>query len=295
MIRSLEFNPRVLRGGYTRQFKIEETLANPQTNPRIALSSTTMFGFFRNRRRKRLLATPLPDSSWDIIDRNVPLVRALSATDRQQLGGIVQVLLNEKTFEGCNGLEITDEIRLTILAQAAVLLLHNPRGYYPTLYTILVYPCAYIAPQDHVMPDGTVAVNDQVRLGESWHRGALVLAWDHVQHSAANHDDGHNLTLHEFAHQLDGQATGMDGAPALKSRARYQAWARVLGQEYQTLIDEVHAGHKTLLDPYGATNPAEFFAVATELFFEKPGQMKRKHPELYRQLMKFYGQDPASA
>lgn len=252
-----------------------------------------MFGFFRNRRHKRLRATPLTDAQWEVIDRNVPMITAMPDADRETLGGIVQVLLDEKTFEGVN-IEITDEIRLTICAQAAVLLLHNPRGYYPTLQTILVYPTAYVASQEQMNPDGTVSVGGQVRLGESWHRGALVLAWDHVLHSAINHDDGHNLALHEFAHQLDSEATGMDGAPALKSRACYQSWAKVLGSEYETLIKQVHAGQKTLLDPYGATNPAEFFAVATEMFFEKPGQMNRGHPELYAELKKFYKQDPAN-
>lgn len=120
-----------------------------------------------------------------------------------------------------------------------------------------------------------------------------MLAWDHVVHSASDDSDGHNVTLHEFAHQLDGQGTGMDGAPVLSSRARYHDWAFVLGKEYEALIDKLHRGHHTLLDPYAATNPPEFFAVATEFFFEKPGQMKRQHRELYDELAGFYQQDPA--
>ena len=174
-----------------------------------------MFGYFRKRRRRRLRDTPLPGASWDIIDRNVPLVRGMDRYDREELGGIVQVLLHEKTFEGCGGLEITEEIRLTILAHAAVLLLHRETGYYPTLKTILVYPSTYLVPHQEVLPDGTVIEGHQARLGESWYRGSLVLAWDNVRSSAWNHDDGRNVTLHEFAHQLDGVATGMDGAPQL--------------------------------------------------------------------------------
>jgi len=254
-----------------------------------------MFGYFRNKRRKRLRATPLPGASWDIIDRNVPLIRAMDRHDREELGGLVQVLLHEKTFEGCGGLEITNEIRLTILAQAAVLLLHRETGYYPTLKTILVYPSAYFAHQSHVLPDGSVAADPQLRLGESWFQGSLVLAWDNVQSSAHNHDDGRNVTLHEFAHQLDGVATGMDGAPKLPSRARYRDWARVLGAEYETLIDQLHRGHKTKLDPYAATNPPEFFAVATEFFFEKPTTLRRHYPELYQELAAFYRQDTAES
>lgn len=254
-----------------------------------------MFGYFRNKRRKRLRATPLPGAWWDIIDANVPLVRGMDKFDREELGGIVQVLLHEKKFEGCGGLEITDEIRLTILAQAAILLLRRDTGYYPTLKSILVYPTAYIVPQEHPNPDGTISSHGQVRLGESWYGGALVLAWDHVLHNAINHDDGQNVTLHEFAHQLDGVATGMDGAPELATQECYQSWARVLGSEYEQLINQLHNGHKTRIDPYGATNPPEFFAVVTEAFFEKPGMLNQHYPELYGELAKFYQQNPAGA
>ncbi|MFN3167682.1 MAG: zinc-dependent peptidase [Phycisphaeraceae bacterium] len=252
-----------------------------------------MFGYFRNRRRQRLRDEPLPASWWAVIDRRVPLVAKMPDADRQELGGHVRVLLHEKSFEGCAGLEITDEIRLTIAAHAAVLLLHRDTGYYPTLRTILVYPSAYVANHKQQMPDGTIVEGDQVRLGESWHRGALVLAWDDVVQSAGNPGDGHNVTLHEFAHQLDGQATGMDGAPSLPSAARYREWARVLGGEYEQLVQTVHAGHRTLLDAYGATSPPEFFAVATEAFFEQPEALKREHAELYDELAGFYQQDPA--
>lgn len=252
-----------------------------------------MLFYFRNKRRRRLRETPLPDAWWDIIDANVPLVREMDQFEREELGGIVQVLMYEKKFEGCSGLVITDEIRLTILAQAAILLLRRKTGYYPTLKTILIYPSAYVVPQEHPNPDGTISTHGQVRLGESWYQGSLVLAWDHVLHAAVNHDDGSNVTLHEFAHQLDGVATGMDGAPALPSKERYTAWARVLGSEYEELIGQLHQGHKTRIDPYGATNPPEFFAVVTEMFFEKPGTLKQHHPELYAELVGFYQQDPA--
>ncbi|MBX2852766.1 MAG: zinc-dependent peptidase [Phycisphaeraceae bacterium] len=252
-----------------------------------------MFGYFRNKRRKRLRNTPLPGAWWDIIDENVPLVRGMDKPDRKELGGIIQILIHEKTFEGCGGLEITDTIRLTILAQAAVLLLNRDTGYYPTLKTILVYPSTYFANHQEVLPDGTVVEGKQARLGESWYRGSLVLAWDNVQSSAWNHDDGRNVTLHEFAHQLDGVATGMDGAPDLNCSERYRSWARVLGDEYATLSEKLHKGHKTKLDPYAATNPPEFFAVATEYFFEKPGMMRRHYPELYDELAAFYKQDRA--
>lgn len=252
-----------------------------------------MFGFFRRRRRARLRAQPLPDEWWTIIDRRIPLVGALSSEDRRELGGIVQIILNEKRFEGCGGLEITDEVRVTIAAQAALLLLHRETDYYPTLQTILVYPHAYRAPSRRLNPDGTVTEGPQGRLGESWLRGVLVLSWADVVRGAADEDDGQNVVFHEFAHQLDGESGAMEGAPDLPSAARYRDWARVLGQQYAELAEVIHRGHASLLDRYAATNPAEFFAVATELFFERPRVMRKRYPELYDQLSGFYRQQPA--
>ena len=252
-----------------------------------------MFGFKR-RRRQRLQRTPLPAEWWRIIDRHVPYVCALSASDRAQLGGIIRILLTEKTFEGAGGLVMTDEIRLTIAAQAAVLLLNRETRYYPTLESIIVYPSAYFANGINRMPDGTVSEGPQQRLGESWHRGALVLSWDDVLRGATNPGDGHNVVWHEFAHQLDSESGDMNGAPLLKTSDHYASWARVLSAEYNELVCDVHRGHQSVLDPYGSTNPPEFFAVATEVFFERPRDLKREHPALYEQLADFYAQDPAS-
>jgi len=251
-----------------------------------------MFGL-RRRRRKRLRATPLPEAWWRIIDRRVPLIRRMSQADRTELGGIVQVLLDEKRFEGCGGLQITDEVRLTIAAHGALLLLHRPTDYYPSLKTILVYPHAYLAPDLRRQPDGSVIDGPEPRLGESWFRGAIVLSWDDVLRGAIRRDDGHNVALHEFVHQLDGESGAMEGTPILPSRARYRDWARVLGSEYRELTERVHRGHASLLDAYGAADPAEFFAVATEAFFERATDMKRRYPQLYAELARFYGQDPA--
>lgn len=252
-----------------------------------------MLALFRNRRRKKVGARPLPEAWWAIIDRRVPMIAVMREDDRRELGRIVRILLDEKRFEGCGGLEMTDDIRVTIAAQAAVLLLHrSDTGYFPTLKSILVYPRAYFANSTRQNPDGTVTEGPQGRLGESWFRGSLVLSWDDVVRGAADADDGRNVTLHEFAHQLDGQSGGMNGAPALASAARYRDWAHVLGREYAELVEDLHAGHRTLIDGYGATNPAEFFAVVTELFFERPAAMRREHPELYDQLAGFYGGDP---
>lgn len=249
-----------------------------------------MFGF-RRRRRERLRATPLPDAWRAIVERNVALYRRLPEADRRELLGHVQVFLAEKHFEGCGGLELTDEIRVTIAAQACVLLLHRETDYYPECASILVYPHAYVAPVQEqtgwVVHEGTSA-----RLGESWVRGVVVLSWDDVLAGAADVHDGHNVVLHEFAHQLDQEDGSGDGAPPLPRRSMYVAWARVLSGEYEALRADAAAGRPSVLDHYGATNPAEFFAVASECFFEKPQQMRAKHPELYDELREFYAQDP---
>lgn len=251
-----------------------------------------IFRWMRRRRRPQIRTVPLPADWWSAIDRRVPAVRSLDPADRTELGGHVQILLAEKRFEGCGGLEMTDEIRVTIAAQAAMLLLHRETDYYPTLRSILVYPHAYVANGTRRNPDGTITEGAQVRLGESWFRGSLVLSWDDVVRGAADDDDGHNVVFHEFAHQLDGESGAMNGAPAMPA-SRTGGWARVLGQEYAELVDDLHRGHRPELDPYAATNPAEFFAVATEFFMERPRSMRAQHPELYRQLATFYARDPA--
>ncbi len=251
-----------------------------------------MFGFKRGR-RDRLRAIPLPQLWLKIIERNVPFYRCLPEADQRELQGHIQVFLDEKHFEGCRGLQVADEIRVTIAAQACLLLLHRDTDYYPTTKSILVYPSIYIAHVREAMGNGMVIEGDSVRLGESWHHGVVVLSWDDVLRGASDIHDGHNVVLHEFAHQLDQEGGEAHGSPILPQRSMYIAWARVLGAEYVHLQQDAAHGRRTVLDKYGATNPAEFFAVATECFFEKAVQLKRKHPELYEELKLYYRQDPA--
>lgn len=248
---------------------------------------------WRKRRRARLKRKPLPGEWLAILERNVPYYACLTPEEQRQLHGLIQVFLDEKWFEGAAGLEITDEIRLTIAAQACILRLHHGDDIYPTLRTVIVYPRAYVARETLRQPEGTELDRTQVRLGESWTHGALVLSWDDVLHGAADIHDGQNIVFHEFAHQLDDEAGVADGAPYLPKRSMYVAWARVLSREYRALVAAVARHRPTLLSAYGASSPAEFFAVATEFFFEKPGQLRERHPELYEQLRLFYQQDPA--
>jgi Mlc titration factor MtfA (ptsG expression regulator) len=238
----------------------------------------------RRSQRRRALAKPFPREWLEIVRQNLPPYLKLSEEMQQQVQQYTQEFLYDKSFEGCGGLMLDDEIKVTIASQASLLLLNRKVRCYPKLCSVLVYPSTYVARSE----------NDEksVRLGESWERGAVVLAWDSVKRGAANFADGHNLVIHEFAHQLDQEDGFGDGAPVLASPSRYAPWARVLSQEYARHCKRVRHGKKGVMDAYGASNPAEFFAVASETFFEKPRQLQLKHAELYDELQQFYQVDP---
>lgn len=254
-----------------------------------------VFDLFKSRRRARLRAQPAPRTWRAILERNLPIFTRLSPEDQSELLGHTMVFLAEKHFEGAGGLELTDEIRVTIAAQACLLLLHRDTDYYPQLISIIVYPSGYTAREDRHIGGGIWEEGGEDRLGHTGQRlSALVLAWDAVRHGAAAPNDGENLVLHEFAHQLDFENMSSDGTPALETRGDYLAWARVMSAEFRALRNASDAGLPTLLDEYGATNPSEFFAVATETFFERPRALKKKHPTLFAQLERFYRQDPTT-
>jgi MtfA peptidase len=254
-----------------------------------------VFGLFSERRRERLRAEPFPSAWEEILERNLALFRRLSEEDQKELLGHIQIFLAEKHFEGCGGLELTDEIRVTIAAQACLLLLHRKTDYYPELTSILVYPTGYSADEVRHIGGGVWEEGTEDRLGHTGSRlGALVLAWDAARRGAADPADGQNVVLHEFAHQLDFENRDADGTPALETHAEYLAWARVMSAEFNSLRDAEAVGAPTLLDGYGATNPTEFFAIATEAFFERPRALRATHPELYEELRKFFRQDPVT-
>jgi hypothetical protein len=248
----------------------------------------------KKKRRQRLMKTSLPEKWLSIVVRHTPYYRILPPQDQAELQGLIQVFLAEKRFEGLGGLRITDGIRLTIAAHACILLLRRETDFYPSLVSILVYPGTYVAPVQRREPGGIVSEGMEALAGQTWDKGSLVLSWTDVLRGAADMRDGWNVVFHEFAHQLDDEAGVADGAPLLPDPSMYTAWARVCGREYKALIRDLEQDRPTLLDSYAATNPAEFFAVVTEFFFEMPVELKERHAELYGLFKKFYVQDTAS-
>ncbi|MEZ6037335.1 MAG: zinc-dependent peptidase [Planctomycetota bacterium] len=250
-----------------------------------------LFGPRRHKVRAALLAEPFPEA-WATIVGGLPFYRALDERGRGRIRDDLRVLVAEKNWEGCGGLALTDEIRVTIAAQASLLLLNIEHDYYPDVRSILVYPSAY-----RTMPrrDAAGVVSEgQANLGEAWRDGPVILAWDSARGGALDPDDGHNLVLHEFAHKLDMLDGMADGTPPLGDKEQFTTWVRTMNAEFAALQKAAHKGRATLLDHYGATNPAEFFAVATECFFEKAAAMRRRHAALYDALRDYYQQDPAA-
>jgi Mlc titration factor MtfA (ptsG expression regulator) len=252
-----------------------------------------ILGLLKERRRKQLKARPFPNEWLKIIKRRVAFFGRLSAADQAELLDHIQVFLAEKRFEGCAGLEIDDEIRVTIAAQACLLLLHRRTDYFPRLVTILVYPSTYLVDEQRPVEGPVWEEGKMSRLGETGRTmGSMVLAWDSVKIGAADPSDGKNVVLHEFAHQLDYENSAADGTPALATRRQQLAWREVMRTEFASLRAADATGIPTLLDTYGATNPAEFFAVSVEAFFERPSALRFRHPKLYAELQGYFNQSP---
>ncbi len=219
---------------------------------------------------------------------NVPYVAAFPHPQKNRLEGLVSLLIDEKPFEGCGGLNITDEIKVTVAAQASVLLLNDPKDYFPTLRSILVYPHFYFAKVKNPQPDGTVIEGYQGRIGESWSRGHIILSWKDVLAGSGDMHDGRNVVFHEFAHLLDYE-NNVTSTPIKPDPASIST---VITSQYHRFLSEIDNGKLSILDLYAATNIKEFFAVGTEYFFEQPAGLKSNYPELYHALQQFYQQDP---
>jgi Mlc titration factor MtfA (ptsG expression regulator) len=248
--------------------------------------------FVVERRRQRVRERPFPAAWREILDRRVPYVRSLPRDLQAQLEQHIQVFIAEKPFIGCGGLAISDEVRVTIAAQACLLILNRKSDYFPGLAQILVYPGAFLVERLRPEPSGVLQEERHALSGESWTHGQVVISWEDALEGAAIVDDGRNVVIHEFAHQLDQQKGYANGAPWLGRRDRYPRWSRVMSEEFAQLQQKAAMGEPALFTYYGATNPAEFFAVVSEVFFEQPREMASLHPALYGELRTLYRVDP---
>jgi MtfA peptidase len=256
----------------------------------VILSGLLLFVYPRWR-QKQVLAKPFPETWERILRRRLPFLIRLNSSEQQQLRDLIRLFLAEKQFHGCNGQVITDEVRLVIAALACLLLLNRPMDVYPKLGHILVYPDAFVATRDDHHVDGTVSTVNHELLGESWENGKVILSWGDIEADLQAPQSGVNVVWHEFAHQLDGEDGIVNGAPPMR-HAKLKTWAEVCTHEFAELQKAEGRELPTVLDIYGASSPAEFFAVATETFFGNPHTLARYHPGLFTVLQEYYKVDP---
>jgi Mlc titration factor MtfA (ptsG expression regulator) len=243
-------------------------------------------------RRGRIRRQPFPAAWRRVLRERMPAFARLPADLQWQVKKHVQVLLAEKPFIGCAGLKVTDEMRVLIAAQAALLLLNTHAGYFSNLRQVLVYPGAFVVERSSADGSGLTHETRRALAGESWQQGQLLLSWDDVVAGAADPDDGRNVVIHEFAHQLDQERGRANGAPWLGRRDAYERWAATLNAEYAALHARLSRGETGLIDAYAATDPAEFFAVVSEHFFEQAPALAASHPALYAEFARYYRTDP---
>jgi Mlc titration factor MtfA (ptsG expression regulator) len=252
-----------------------------------------IFSWLRERKRKKILAAPFP-AEWEAcIERNVPHYERLSHAEKQKLRDDVQVFVAEKNWEGCSGLAVTDEMKVTIAAQACLMALALEGEPFRGVLSILIYPTGFAVPEHHTQ-EGTSIVGESERLGEAWYRGPVILSWAEIAEDAEHPGDGRNLVWHEFAHQVDMLDRSINGTPPLATRDQRQRWHEVMTAEFEQLRRDAQRRRATLLDKYGADSEAEFFAVASECFFDCPLELRDEHPRLYELLRDYYRQDPAA-
>lgn len=255
----------------------------------IVVFSALYLFFWPRYRRRMIMRESFPREWQDVLERRLTIYSKLPPPLQSQLRDLIKVFIRDKSFVGCAGLEVTEEIKVVIASQACLLLLNHPSFEYPELRAIYVYPSAFRATREVRDELGLVSTQSRDLLGESWDTGKVVLAWDDVDKGIRNFSDGYNVVLHEFAHQLDHESGATNGAPLLYTRAAYKSWAYVLGREFEKLQS---SRGNNIIDDYGATDPAEFFAVATETFFEEPAKLYEHHRELFEQLRDYYRLDP---
>ncbi|HEX5421562.1 MAG TPA: M90 family metallopeptidase [Gammaproteobacteria bacterium] len=252
-----------------------------------------MFAFFRNRRRRRILASrSIPETVWAPLAARTPALAQLDAAAQLRLRDLALLFLHEKRIIGAGGLQVDEAMRVRIAARACLPILELGLDAYRDFVSVIVYPAEFVARgREHVDEDGVVHVGDHVLSGESWDRGPVVLGWRDVE--ASGRGDGYNVVAHELAHKLDLLDGAVNGIPPLHAGMRVAQWTAAFRDAYDDFVARLERGERTWLDPYAAENPGEFFAVCTEMFFDVPDELAAEYPALYAQLAEFFKQDPA--
>ena len=248
-------------------------------------------GIFSAWPKKRALDTvQVSDQQWLEAEALLPFLKHLDGYDRLRLRDLAREFLAGKEWSGARGLALTPEIQLSIALQACLLILNLGIDHYRGWLGIVVYPGDFVIPRNVMDEDGVVHEYDDPVLGEAWEGGPVLISW----FDDPNDADGVNVVIHEFAHKLDMAGGNVDGVPRLPAEMRRQDWIAAFEPAYLDFCARVDAGEETLLDPYGAEHPAEFFAVMSEAFFETPELLRDEYPAAYEQLRRFYRQDPAA-
>ena len=254
---------------------------------------SAVWHWFRDRRRSRLLSEPFP-AAWEAVLQELSFFQLLTPAEQEHLRRDVRVFVSEKNWEGVR-IELTDEMRVRVAAHACYLILQLDLSCYDRTMSILLYPDSYSVPQEMGLQGGGTIVGRSQRLGENWYRGPIILSWPDVVAAGTESARTRNLVYHEFAHELDTlNGRSADGTPPLASPELARRWEAVMSRAYDRLCVDCRYGRPTLLDCYGAENRGEFFAVATEVFFQAPVRMLRREEELYAVMSACFRQDPAA-
>jgi Mlc titration factor MtfA (ptsG expression regulator) len=247
---------------------------------------------FKNWRRRRVLQhQSIPESDWQAAIANLPLLEGLNTEELGRLHELATLFLHDKSLEPVQGLQLTDAMRIDLAAQAVLPILRLGLDWYDGWQSLVLYPDEFITRQEWTDENGLVHARREIRSGEAWERGPVVLSWADV--AASGNADGYNTVIHELAHKLDYSNGAMDGCPALHAYMHLSDWRAAFELAYADFCRRVEAGEETALDSYAAEAPQEFFAVMSEHFFETPELLKQEYPAVYRQLQLFYRQDPA--
>ena len=244
----------------------------------------------RWRMRRILRRNPLPHHIWHGVTRRALVLRGLDAVQMAHLRELTTWFIDQKSITGVQGLEVTPSMKVAVAAQACLLILNLGVEYFDGWVEVILYPGAFRVHHAEMDSLGLVHNEASALTGESWLRGPVILSWDDVERDTFHYHAGHNVVLHELAHKLDGLNGVTNGMPPLRSGMSRKRWAEALGAAYDVLCLEVAAGESAFINPYAATNPAEFFAVLSEYFFTAPDILKNCCPSVHKQLTLFYRQ-----